>query len=147
QRVGRAGPAQRDQQAEALPGQPERGEPFGGARLQQRGNPLGPPENADRPGVEVGALRPPLRHEQFDRVGLTHCASVPCVRSTLKLRYSTLRIIARIVAIDLGVKAEQDVVMSTVSDSTVTFTSAEHEYRAAWSNPAHTRFELPAVNV
>lgn len=28
-----------------------------------------------------------------------------------------------------------------------TFSAAEREYRTAWDNPAHTRFELPPVNV
>jgi hypothetical protein len=37
--------------------------------------------------------------------------------------------------------------MSGPTDSTITFASAEREYREAWNNPAHTRFELPAVNV
>jgi len=37
--------------------------------------------------------------------------------------------------------------MSSLADSDVTFARAEQEYRQAWSNPLHTRFELPAVNV
>ena len=37
--------------------------------------------------------------------------------------------------------------MSNASPFLPTFTSAQHAYRAAWENPAHTRFELPPVNV
>jgi hypothetical protein len=37
--------------------------------------------------------------------------------------------------------------MSQESDSLPTFSAAAREYRAAWDNPAHTRFELPPVNV
>jgi hypothetical protein len=37
--------------------------------------------------------------------------------------------------------------MSSRADPGITFASAEHEYRQAWNNPLHTRFELPAVNV
>ena len=31
--------------------------------------------------------------------------------------------------------------------SRATFEDAEHEYREAWTNPAHTRFEFPPVDV
>jgi hypothetical protein len=37
--------------------------------------------------------------------------------------------------------------MSGVAVSAPTFASAEREYREAWNNPAHTRFELPPANV
>jgi len=37
--------------------------------------------------------------------------------------------------------------MSGSEQCGATFDSAEREYRDAWSNPAHTRFELPSVNV
>jgi len=37
--------------------------------------------------------------------------------------------------------------MSGPPDSMITFATAEREYREAWNNPVHTRFELPAVNV
>ena len=37
--------------------------------------------------------------------------------------------------------------MTTDSEPFPTVTSAAHAYRAAWQNPAHTRFELPPVNV
>ncbi|MBX9842616.1 MAG: hypothetical protein K2Z80_12490 [Xanthobacteraceae bacterium] len=32
-------------------------------------------------------------------------------------------------------------------DTGITFVTAEREYDEAWANPAHTRFELPAVDV
>jgi hypothetical protein len=37
--------------------------------------------------------------------------------------------------------------MSSSANSSITFESAEREYRAAWSNPLHTQFKMPAVNV
>jgi hypothetical protein len=37
--------------------------------------------------------------------------------------------------------------MSSSANSGITFESAEREYREAWNNPSHTRFELPPVNV
>lgn len=37
--------------------------------------------------------------------------------------------------------------MSSAADSTVTFASAEREYREAWNNPSYTRFQLPPVHV
>jgi hypothetical protein len=37
--------------------------------------------------------------------------------------------------------------MSQPLSSLPSFSAAQHAYRAAWGNPAHTRFELPAVNV
>jgi hypothetical protein len=37
--------------------------------------------------------------------------------------------------------------MSSSADSGITFEYAEREYREAWNNPSHTRFELPPVNV
>jgi hypothetical protein len=33
------------------------------------------------------------------------------------------------------------------ADSAISFETAERDYREAWSNPSHTRFELPPVNV
>jgi hypothetical protein len=33
------------------------------------------------------------------------------------------------------------------ADSAISFETAERDYREAWSNPLHTRFELPPVNV
>jgi len=37
--------------------------------------------------------------------------------------------------------------MRNHQSSLPTFSAASHAYRAAWDNPAHTRFELPPVNV
>jgi len=37
--------------------------------------------------------------------------------------------------------------MSSLADPSVTFAHAEHEYREAWNDPSHTRFELPPANV
>ena len=37
--------------------------------------------------------------------------------------------------------------MSNAAVSTPSFEAATREYRDAWNNPAHTRFELPPVNV
>jgi len=37
--------------------------------------------------------------------------------------------------------------MSSSANSSITFESAEREYREAWINPLHTRFELPPVNI
>ena len=37
--------------------------------------------------------------------------------------------------------------MTTDSEPLPTFSAAQLAYRAAWDNPAHTRFELPPVNV
>jgi hypothetical protein len=37
--------------------------------------------------------------------------------------------------------------MSSAADSTITFASAEREYREAWNNPSYTRFQLPPVHV
>jgi hypothetical protein len=37
--------------------------------------------------------------------------------------------------------------MTNPIDSLPTFSAASDAYRAAWENPAHTRFELPPVNV
>lgn len=37
--------------------------------------------------------------------------------------------------------------MSGSAKSSITFECAQHEYREAWNNPLHTRFELPPANV
>jgi hypothetical protein len=37
--------------------------------------------------------------------------------------------------------------MSSSANSGITFECAEREYREAWNNPSHTRFELPPVDV
>jgi hypothetical protein len=37
--------------------------------------------------------------------------------------------------------------MSSSAKSKITFECAESEYREAWNNPLHTRFELPPANV
>src|SRR6476469_5284163 len=37
--------------------------------------------------------------------------------------------------------------MTKHSEFLSSFSAAQHAYRAAWENPAHTRFELPPVNV
>jgi hypothetical protein len=37
--------------------------------------------------------------------------------------------------------------MSSLVDADISFAGAEQDYRQAWTDPSHTRFELPPVNV
>jgi hypothetical protein len=86
---------------------------------------------------QVFAVKPMVRHLQ--RSPLAGESVRGCGEIGFEDRAASIRLVKGLAAKVLS--------MSSSANSGITFECAEREYREAWNNLSHTRFELPPVNV